>query len=477
MHRVGPSDRSVDVEIVEVRDPSGARDDAAGTPAHRRLAVWVGIGVVTALVVVVVATNVLDVRRETARLGALGDIPGVLSAIAGPVQEVWRVPGGQVLANSPDAIVLIDLLGDTGLRGVDPTTGAVLWQRDVAPDERCLPVGGRAANRAVQQPTLIACTPVLSTHDAPDDAAAGPVRAVALDVATGREAATLDLPTAPMTVDVIDDDLLVSRVGERGTVQVLRWDPGAARVVWSYRSAPGAAEELLRDGWWNSVLDRGVLWLGRDRVIALAAESGQELPADDPPAFWSVGGRVTLADGGTAEWGHDGSGDPTGTQVYDEDGRLRFSYPGEPWLADVSDGSEPGVLPMRRSGALDVVGLDARTGEQRWAARTLQGMYPYLQIDGVVVSTGSLRAIALDLSTGARVWEQPIARAGTWPLTDGRVVLLLTRHAGELGLAALDLRTGARRWTVAMPMEATYLDQGGAGTVLVHTLREVIAYR
>lgn len=313
--------------------------------------------------------------------------------------------------------------------------------------------------------------------DADAPAAAGPARAVALDVATGREVGGLDLPGAPMTVDVVDDDLVMSRVGERAAVQALRWDPGAGRVVWSYRSEPGVADVLRRAGWWNSVVDRGVLWLGQDQVIALSAASGQELPANDPPAFWSVGGRVTLADGGVAEWAHDATGDPTGTQVFDDDGHLRFSYPGEPWLAEVSDGSEPGVLPMRRSGALDVVGLDARTGEQRWAARTLQGMYPYLQLDGIVVSTGSLRAIALDLATGERVWEQPIAGARTWPLTDGRVVLLLTRQAGEVGLAAIDLQTGARRWTVEMPAEATYLDQGGAGTVLVHTLGEVVAYR
>jgi outer membrane protein assembly factor BamB len=473
MHRVDPSDHPVEVEIVEVRDLAGARhgDDAAPS-RPRRLAVWVGAAVLVGLTVVVVGSNLMEARRQDSRFDALSDVAGVLTAIDGPVQEVWRVPGGQVLANSPGAIVLIDQ-SDASLRGIDPGTGVVLWQRAVGADETCLPVGGVGADGTTRSPVLVVCAPV---QDA-DTGTALSARVVALDLATGRELRVLDLPGPAMTVDVVDDDLVVSRIGDRGTVHVLRWDPGAGRVVWSYRSEPGVADSLLRDGWWDSVLDRGVLWFGRDRMIALAAASGQEVPADDPPAFWSVGGVATLPDGGVAEWTHDLSGDPTATRVFDPDGRLRFTFDGEPWLAEVSDGSEPGVLAMRRTAGLDVVGLDARTGEQKWAATTLQGMYPYLQIDGIVVSTGSLRAIALDVATGTRVWEQPIARPRTWPLTDGRVVLLLTRDEGLIGLSAFDLRTGAERWRVPLPTDATYLDVGGSGTVLVHTVREVVAYR
>lgn len=476
MRRVGPSDRSVDVEIVEVRDPAEARRDADEATLPRRahhVATWLGAGVLAVLLVGVVVTNVLEARRESARLDALS-VAGVLDPVDGPVHEVWRVPGGQLLVNSPDALVLADLSGAGSLRGVDPRTGALLWQRDVAPDETCMGIGGRGAGGTVSGEVLVVCGPVVDGVRADE---AGPARLVALDVLTGTESAALELATAPMTLDVVDDDLIVSRIGERAAVQVLRWDPGAGRVVWSYRSAPGLADALLRDGWWNSVVDQGVVWLGQDLVIALATASGQEVPADDPPAFWSVGGLVTLPDGGLVEWAHDLQGDSTGTHVYDEDGRLRFTFDGEPWLAPLSDGSVPDVLPVRRDRTLDVVGLDARTGEQVWAAQTLQGMYPYLQIDGIVVSTGSLRAVAIDLETGTRLWEEPIGRARTWPLTDGRHVLLLTREGGLLGLSSRDLRTGAEAWWVPVPTNASYLDTGGTGTVLVHTPAEIIAYR
>ena len=477
MHRVGPSDHSVEVEIVEVRDPADARRDRLGASGGmaqgaRPHAGWLGAAVLAGLGLVVLVANIHEARQEAARLDDLS-VAGVLRLIDGPVEEVWRVPGGQLLANSPEAIVLVDLPGDAGLRGIDPTTGAVLWHREIAPDETCLAVGGHDGQDSADAPVLVVCGPVLDT----DHPVTGPVQVRALDARAGHESGVLELPTAPMTLDVVDDDLVISRIGERAAVQVLRWDPGAGRVVWSYRSEPGVADALLRDGWWNSVVDRGVLWLGQERVIALAVASGQEVPADDPPAFWSAGGTATLADGGVVEWAHDRAGDSTGSRVLDEDGTLRFTFAGEPWLAPLSDGSRPDVLPMRRLGTLDVVGLDPRTGEQLWAARTLQGMYPYLQLDGVVVATGSLRAIGLDLASGARLWEEPIARPRTWPVTDGRSVLLLTREGGMLGMSAIDLRTGAERWWTQMPASATYLDVGGADTVLVHTPTEVIAYR
>lgn len=473
MHRVGPPDHSVEVEIVDVRDAADARRDGdVGPRRARRHVGWLGATVLAVLGMLVMVTNVVEARRESSRLADLA-VAGVLQPIDGPVQEVWRAPGGRLLANSPEAIVLVDLPGDAGLRGLDPATGALLWHREIASDETCLAVGGHGYGGSPEAPVLVVCGPLVDG----DDPSATPARLVALDVRTGSEAAALDLVTPPMTLDVVDDDIVISRIGDRAAVQVLRWDPGADRVVWSYRSEPGMAAALLRGGWWNSVVDRGVLWLGQDRVIALAAASGQEVPADDPPAFWSVGGMETLADGGSVEWAHDRSGDSTGSRVLDEDGHLRFTFGGEPWLAQISDGSEPDVLPMRRLGTLDVVGLDARTGEQQWAARTLQGMYPYVQIDGVVVATGSLRAIGLDLATGTRLWEEPIARPRTWPVTDGRVVLLLTREGGLLGMSAIDLRTGAERWWAEMPATATYLDVGGDSTVLVHTAREVVGYR
>ena len=69
---------------------------------------------------------------------------------------------------------------------------------------------------------------------------------------------------------------------------MLRWDPGADRVAWSYRSAPGRADAILGEGWWLAIVERSTLWFGRSEMLALDAGSGREVPADDPPTIGHV---------------------------------------------------------------------------------------------------------------------------------------------------------------------------------------------
>ncbi len=475
MERSAPGDGVVEVEIVEVRDPADRRrpDRAGGRTRHRHAAVWSGVAVFGLLVCTVVVTNVTEARHQASRLNALADVPGILAPLDGAPRELWRSPGRELLADSPAALVLRD--ADGGLRGLDPVTGATLWLRSPGPRETCLPVGGAGAGGVASGPVVVVCGPV---RDADDPAAADPAHLVAVDVTSGGEAATLDLATAPVTLDVVDDDVVVSRVGERATVQVLRWDPGADRVVWSYRSEPGRADAVLEEGWWLAIPERSTLWFGRTTMLALDAGSGREVSADDPPAIGHVGQALPLPDGGSLTWGDAVAGAPTGMQVTDPDGTLRFAFDGEPWLADVSDGSQPDVIVVQRAVSLDVLGLDVRTGERVWNAPAMQGLHPYLQVGGVVVAAGPLRVVALDLATGARLWETgaPVGRPRTWPVTDGRVVILLGWRHGTLGLSARDLRTGASQWWVETPEDVMYVEAAGRHTLLLHTRDEVVAY-
>ncbi len=466
MKRRAPDNRVVDVEMLDVREPD-ATGRARGRSHHRRVAVVAGASVLGVLAAVVVATNVAELRREDTRLSALADVPGILAPLDGAPHELWRTPGRELLADSPTALVLRD--GDAGLRGVDPATGATLWVRASDPRETCLPVGGAS------EPSLVVCGHV---RDADDPAAHGPAAVVALDVATGADRATLALATAPMTIDVVDDDVVVSRVGDRSTVQVVRWDPSADRVAWTYRSDPGRADALLDEGWWLAIAERATLWFGRSTMLALDAGSGREVPADDPPAIGRVAQQRQLPDGAWLTWGGSVAGQRSAMAVRDADGTVRFTFDGEPWLADVSDGSEPDVVPVQRAVSLDVLGLDARTGERVWSARTMQGLHPYLQVAGVAIAAGPLRVVAVDLATGARLWETgaPVGRPRTWPVTDGRVVILLRWRDGALGLAARELRTGAERWWVPTPEDVMYVEVAGRHLLLLHTRDEVVAY-
>jgi outer membrane protein assembly factor BamB len=479
-------DDPVVVEIVDVRDPVGAGrarsragrgwDDAAADEVTGRSSLtWVGVGVLFALAVAVAVVNLADARRETERLSALGDTPGVLRTLDHPLVEVWRADGGQVFAASAEVVVLRDITGQESLSAIDTVTGELRWTRTLTRGEACVPVGSDGSDGAGPTPALVACSRLAD----PDEVAAGVVtgaaRLVALDIGTGAELRSLSLETEPMTLDVVDDDLVVSRVGDRATVQVLRWDPGADRVVWAYRSDPGRADTITSGGWWMSHLEGGLLWFGQTTFLAVAAASGQEVPVTGPSA---PGARtMPLPDGGSVEWSYRPDGYPDRTRVLDTDGSVRFEFEGEPWVAPVTDGSFPDVLAMRKAVTQDVVGLDVRTGDLRWSARTMQGMYPYVHIDGVVIAVGTLRAVAVDVRDGARLWEEPIARPRTAPLTDGRVVLILTREQGTIGIAAHRLRTGNVAWRVPVPDDAFYLEQAGQDLVLVHTPRGVIAFR
>lgn len=486
MSRKADDNDPVVIEIVDVRDPGGAGrararqgwdDGVADEVTGRGSLTWVGVGVLFALIVAVAVVNLTEARRETERLSALGGTAGVLRTLDHPLQEVWRADGGQVFAASGEVVVLLDITGQESLSAIDAVTGELLWSRTLTRGEACVPVGSDGSDGAGPTPALVACVRLADPDEVAAGVATGAARLVALDIVTGAELRSLSLETEPMTLDAVDDDLVVSRVGDRATVQVVRWDPGADRVVWAYRSDPGRADVIQAGGWWISRQEGGLLWFGQTVFLAVAAASGQEVPVDGPSVLVAGARAMALPDGGTVEWSYRPDGYPDRTRVLQADGSVRFEFEGEPWVAPVTDGSFPDVLAMRKAVTQDVVGLDVRTGELRWSARTMQGMYPYVHIDGVVIAVGTLRAVAVDVRDGTRLWEEPIARPRTAPLTDGRVVLILTREDGKIGIAAHQLRTGNVAWRVPVPDDAFYLEQAGQDLVLVHTPSGVIAFR
>jgi len=95
------------------------------------------------------------------------------------------------------------------------------------------------------------------------------------------------------------------------------------------------------------------------------------------------------------------------------------------------------------------------------------------------VALGTSSAMGLELADGLRLWQVPIERSdGAWqPVSDGGLVLLLSREQGPLELAAHDVRTGARVWGVRVPDDARYLRSVGGAVVLVQTATEAVAFR
>jgi len=485
MRRKGAVDDSVEVEIVESDDDGDGR--ASGGDPHQRPA-WegdrarrqmlrrVGVGSVVALTAVIGVAHVVEARHDADRRGALGDVPGLVGSLESPLREVWRVSATSVVAWNDTVVVVSDPNRPNVQLGIALASGEILWTW-LGPDgHQCIPV--LDGEWPVVEPTeLIACavapgaaaTPVVTPE-------AGGADVVVLDVGTGAEVGSLAVPSGLAFVNSADGDLILMSVGPGSTVQVSRWDPRTGHQVWSYASEPGLWEVIASEGGGAYAIDNGVITFG-DSALAISESTGAEVDLEQ--SWWAdtpvAGG---LPDGGSFETAYR-DGVPLRTRVFDADGSRRFDVEAVPWLATISDGSLTEVLPVRRTSGQEVVGLDAATGAELWTVGAMAGLAPVLQIDGVAVALGTSSAVGLELADGLRLWQVPIERSdGAWqPVSDGGLVLLLSREQGPLELAAHDVRTGARAWGVRVPDDARYLRSVGGAVVLVQTATEVVAFR
>ena len=482
MRRKGAVDGSVEVEIVE-SDGDGDDGRASGSNPHQRPA-WegdrarrqmlrrVGVGSVVALAAVIGVAHVAETRRDADRRGALGDVPGLVGSLENPLREVWRVPATSVVAWNDTVVVVSDPARPSAQLGIALSSGEIVWTW-LGPDgQHCIPV--LDGEWPAAEPTeLIACAVAPGAAATPEASGSG---VVVLDVGTGAEVGSLTVPSGLAFVNSADGDLILMSVGPGSTVQVSRWDPRTGQQVWSYASEPGLWEVIASEGGGAYAIDNGVITFG-DSALAISESTGAEVDLEQ--AWWAdapvAGG---LPDGGSFETAYR-NGVPLRTRVFDADGSRRFDVEAVPWLAMISDGSLTEVLPVRRTTGQEVVGLDAATGAELWTVGAMAGLEPVLQVDGVAVALGTSSAMGLELADGLRLWQVPIERsAGAWqPVSDGGLVLLLSREQGPLELAAHDVRTGARVWGVRVPDDARYLRSVGGAVVLVQTATEAVAFR
>ena len=486
MRRSGAVDGSVEVEIVE-SDGDGDQGRASGGHPHQRparegdrarrdLLRRVGVGSVVALTAVIGVAHVVETRRDADRRGALGDVPGLVGSLENPLREVWRVPATSVVAWNDSVVVVADPARPNVQLGIALSSGEIVWTWLGADGQHCIPVlDGEWP--AVEPTELIACA--VAPGAAATSAATpevGGADVVVLDVGTGAEVGSLAVPSGLASVSSADGDLILMSVGPGSTVQVSRWDPRTGEQVWSYVSEPGLWEAIASEGGGGYAIDNGVITFG-DSARAISESTGAEV---DLEQLWWADTPVAggLPDGGSFETVYR-DGVPLRTRVFGADGSRRFDVEAVPWLATISDGSLTGVLPVRRTTGQEVVGLDAATGAELWTVGAMAGLDPVLQIDGVAVALGTSSAVGLELADGLRLWQVPIERsAGAWqPVSDGGLVLLLSRERGPLELAAHDVRTGARVWGIGVPDDARYLRSVGGAVVLVQTATEVVAFR
>ena len=156
----------------------------------------------------------------------------------------------------------------------------------------------------------------------------------------------------------------------------------------------------------------------------------------------------------------------------------RTQLTGEALAIPVSDGN----LAVFQTQDGHVVALDAETGEQRWdyetppPTLTLRGLaQPTIANDKVYAGFANAKIAALDLASGAPVWEKRIAEAtGRSELdrlidVDGNLIVegggvFAVSFQGKIGV--LDKDTGRQYWDKAMS-SASVISSNGAGSLFV----------
>lgn len=206
---------------------------------------------------------------------------------------------------------------------------------------------------------------------------------------------------------------------------------------------------------------------GLAQVVALDAAGGQELwrtrvpaPLRAPPAY--DGGRVFVV-----------TVDNTALALAASDGRVLWSQPGVAEATGLLGGAAPAVdngvviTPMRSG---EVLALTVDTGRPLWsdsiiaATRTAAaaGMAdisarPVLDDGRVYVVSASGLMAAIDLRTGRRIWELPVAGVEQ-PWLAGKVLYVLNVDSD---LAAVDARTGRVLWVTPLPQWEDPEDRDG----------------
>jgi len=483
-----------DLTGVDVAGPALVPEvDAQDSDRHARRARvlrWVGGGVLAALATGVVVVNVQAAREAAARQAALAGLPWVLPHLDGPLEEVWRAPGGWVVAETTEVLVTAPNTGEGGLRAVDARTGETLWERlGSQEDTNCYGVidysgwDGDPVGFVAPESDLLMCQPMDAYgQDAlptPDFA----VEIVFLDVATGVQVSSVTLDGAVLFSESVDGDVVLSFVRSDAGMTVLRLDPHTGEVLWTYRSDPGLLTQDVFGSWSYGTVD-GVLRIGTGELdLAISLDDGTEVASSPSDTADPAGTVARLADGGTVEWAYQPTG-PDGTvRVLEPDGAVRFEVSGSPWWFGRADGSAADVVLVQQQGSVaadaqgsQVVALDAATGETLWSVPDLNGM-PIALIDGVALTSGAT-AGAIDIRSGRQLWELPVDQSVfVGALTDGELVLVPMREKGALQLVALTVRTGTEAWRMPLPVGTSEVSSTLGGLVLVTTGTEIIAYR
>lgn len=435
---------STTVLVDEAPDEDGTTADARTWSPRARLAA--AAGVLLVLVAVLLVRPEPEVTYEARGFTARGDAgrSGTVSLapLEAPARVAWAADvGGPARTTSrvrSAGDLVLEQTGGGLLAVREAATGEVRWlRRDIA-----------AVGLAIRVGDVVVVT-----------AEAGPLRAFA--VADGRERWRLDdLGGAP--VEPVGDTLVVRSDGQLWAVAAatgeVRWQlderaalggtvqdvvPGGAGVgVW-ITSPPGLSPDAARVSHHIALLD----------PATGAVRFTRDLPFPHMAAPLAVGGRHVA-------WADEG-----GLVVAGPDGEVVHRIPERNGTALVASGDLLAFTPWDGG----VVGLDLRTGTERWSRPDVTS--PWLvAADGLVVAANGT---VIDASTGRTLSVQ--RRLSLDAIAGETTLLSLPAITGS----ELEVRDRAGSTVTVTPLipDETDAPAAGAGRVFVPTREGVEAYR
>ena len=132
---LGPNGAPTDTEAPSDGEPTNA-DAVRPIVARLRSRWWWAVA--AGLVLVVVVNSVVTDRRDSTRLAALAEVPGILAPIDGPVAELWHVDGADYsdLEAFAGRLLVAERRpgGKMAVVALDPRTGHEAWRTAAGPE-------------------------------------------------------------------------------------------------------------------------------------------------------------------------------------------------------------------------------------------------------------------------------------------------------------------------------------------------------
>ena len=446
------------------------RPDVLGLPRtpRRRWARgrWLLAGAAVAVVAVAggVRWDAASVEADDARVAAHGELPGFARSLREPLEERWRTAG--VMGATEDLVLVEE--GETRDRRVVALDAASGEQRWVLTDPAAAQ-GGLWCPEGLPERDLLLCW-------VPGDAVGGPntdlvlegmrpERLVAVTTADGVVVGERDLPPQTVGWAALEADVVVAyRDGD--ALRFERVDPVTGAVRWAVSppvQLPGAVVSELAlnvsDGFVVLTGPVNVVLGGDGTVLGTWATPGATARVETS----SIGFAVwTSLDEGT--W-YDAAGAP---------GALLVGGPfGEAWARPLDDGDHPGLVIVERSGGLQVV--DVREEGPLWERAPVDRVL--LRVDGHLVVRAADEVLGLDLRTGEERWKVTldVVADPTAVVSDG-VRILLPRYsaAAGRGLTAYDVADGSPLWTGPVPEGTSVLGVLPGGGVVTYGFADLV---